>query len=110
MAGAFAEAESRWPGLHTAASGDLLLEDIRAWRKAQCARVGWDILTPLFGVDTAQLARELISEGLRAALCCVDNNPTAAIFVCHDFAAALPDAPTVIAAPTREYGEFHTVD
>src|SRR3546814_590702 len=73
MAGALAETESRWPGLHTAAFGDLLLEDIRAWRQAQCARVGWDILTPLFGADTAQLAREMIREGLRAALCCVDT-------------------------------------
>src|SRR3546814_3432126 len=27
MAGALAETESRWPGLHTAAFGDLLLED-----------------------------------------------------------------------------------
>src|SRR3546814_4890300 len=60
MAGALAETESRWPGLHTAAFGDLLLEDIRAWRQAQCARVGWDILTPLFGADNAQLAREMI--------------------------------------------------
>src|SRR3546814_20076087 len=43
MAGALAEPESRWPGLHTAAFGDLLLEDIRAWRQAQCARVGWEL-------------------------------------------------------------------
>src|SRR5690606_30009530 len=60
MAGALAEARSRWPGLRTAAFGDLLLEDIRAWRQAQCARAGWEILTPLFGADTAGLAREML--------------------------------------------------
>src|SRR3546814_6494000 len=42
MARALAQAGERWPGLRTAAFGDLLLEDIRAWRQAQCARVGWD--------------------------------------------------------------------
>src|SRR3546814_10437961 len=92
MAGAWAETESRWTGLHTAACGDLLLEDIRAWRQAQCARVGWDILPPLFGADTAQLAREMIREGLRAALCCVDKQQLDASFAGHDFDAALLDA------------------
>src|SRR3546814_18671096 len=73
MARALAQAGERWPGLRTAAFGDLLLEDIRAWRQAQCARVGWDLMTPLFGADTARLAREMLAGGLRAALCCVDQ-------------------------------------
>src|SRR3546814_3856418 len=108
MAGALAETESRWPGLHTAAFGDLLLEDIRAWRQAQCARVGWDILTPLFGADTAQLAREMIREGLRAALCCVDTQQLDASFAGHDFDAALLDALHDGVDPCGENGEFHT--
>src|SRR3546814_5217286 len=45
MARTLAQAGERWPGLRTAAFGDLLLEDIRAWRQAQCARVGWDLMT-----------------------------------------------------------------
>src|SRR3546814_18114124 len=84
MAGALAETESRWPGLHTAAFGDLLLEDIRAWRQAHCARVGRAILTPLFGADTAQLAREKIRGGPRAALFCVDPQPLDAPFSVPD--------------------------
>src|SRR3546814_12373748 len=90
MAGALAEAESRWPGLHTTAFGDLLLEDIRAWRQAQCARIGWEILTPLFGADTAQLSREMIRQGLRPPLCCVDPQQLDAPFAGPDFAAAPP--------------------
>src|SRR5690606_38021927 len=69
MAGALAEAERRWPGLRTAAFGDLLLEDIRAWRQAQCARVGWDILTPLFGADTASPSDAKCSPGTCAPRC-----------------------------------------
>src|SRR5690606_39955457 len=64
---------ARWPGLRTAAFGDLFLEDIRQWRAQQLARAGWELLTPLFGQDTAALARRTQAEGLRAELCCVDT-------------------------------------
>src|SRR3546814_14103765 len=110
MAGALAETESRWPGLHTAAFGDLLLEDIRAWRQAQCARVGWDILTPLFGADTAQPAREMIRAGLRAALCCVDTQQLDACFAGHDFDAALLVALPEGGDPCGENGELTDCD
>ncbi|MFC3714586.1 ATP-binding protein [Luteimonas soli] len=108
MAGTLAEAESRWPGLRTAAFGDLLLEDIRAWRQAQCARVGWEVLTPLFGADTAGLAREMLAGGLRASLCCVDTRQLDASFAGRDFDAALLDALPAGVDPCGENGEFHT--
>src|SRR3546814_5266866 len=66
-------ARVRWPDLATIAYGDLFLADIRAWREALCARLGWTPLFPLFGGDTAALAREMIAGGLRASLCCVDT-------------------------------------
>ncbi|MDN5781260.1 MAG: ATP-binding protein [Luteimonas sp.] len=108
MAGALAEAAARWPGLRTAAFGDLLLEDIRAWRQAQCARMGWDILTPLFGVDTAQLARNMLAGGLRARLCCVDTQQLDATFAGRDFDATLLDDLPDGVDPCGENGEFHT--
>ena len=108
MARALAAAGERWPGLRTAAFGDLLLEDLRAWRQAQCARAGWDILTPLFGADTAQLARDMLDGGLRARLCCVDTRQMDAAFAGRDFNAALVgDLPAGV-DPCGENGEFHT--
>ncbi|HRN62687.1 MAG TPA: ATP-binding protein, partial [Luteimonas sp.] len=62
MADALLEASRRWPGLRTVAFGDLLLEDIRAYREANLARIGWEVVTPLFGRDTAALAREMIRD------------------------------------------------
>ena len=108
MARALAEAGERWPGLCTAAFGDLLLEDIRAWRQAQCARVGWDVMTPLFGADTASLAREMLAGGLRAALCCVDTQQLDIAFAGRDFDAALLDALPDGVDRCGENGEFHT--
>lgn len=108
VAGALAQARMQWPALDTLATGDLLLEDVRAWREASCARLGWKLETPLFGTDTARLAREMIAGGLRATLCCVDTTQLDAAFCGRDFdAALLADLPTHV-DPCGENGEFHT--
>ena len=108
MADAIARARDRWPGLRTMAFGDLFLEDIRAWRVANLARVGWDAVTPLFGRDTASLAHEMIDGGLRAQLCCVDTQQLDAGFAGRDFdRALLGELPAHVDA-CGENGEFHT--
>ena len=108
MSHALAQAAQRWPGLRTAAFGDLFLEDIRAYREQRCAAIGWRVLTPLFGSDTAALAREMIDGGLRAALCCVDSEQLDARFAGREFdAALLRDLPPAC-DPCGENGEFHT--
>jgi len=108
MADALARAARRWPRLRTAAFGDLLLEDIRAYREQNLARVGWQLLTPLFGCDTAALAREMIDGGLRADLCCVDTRQLDAGFAGRAFDHALLDALPGGVDPCGENGEFHT--
>ncbi|MBO9715625.1 MAG: ATP-binding protein, partial [Pseudoxanthomonas sp.] len=92
MTRALAEAAARWPGLRTAAFGDLFLADIRAYREQRLAAAGWELLTPLFGSDTAALARRMQADGLRAHLCCVDTQQLDARFAGHAFDGALLDA------------------
>jgi uncharacterized protein (TIGR00290 family) len=105
---ALAQARDRWPGLETIAFGDLFLADVRAWREALCTRLGWRIETPLFGADTASLAREMIAGGLRATLCCVDTTQLDAEFSGREFDAdLLADLPAAV-DPCGERGEFHT--
>lgn len=108
FAGALAQARAQWPDLDTIAFGDLFLEDVRAYREALCARLGWRVETPLFGHDTLQLARAMIAGGLRAALCCVDTTQLDADFGGREFdATLLRDLPAGI-DPCGERGEFHT--
>jgi uncharacterized protein (TIGR00290 family) len=108
MAAALADAAQRWPSLRTVAFGDLFLEDIRAYRVQNLAKIGWEVLTPLFGADTATLAREMIDGGLRAHLCCVDTQQLDARFAGHAFDATLLDALPAGVDPCGENGEFHT--
>jgi len=109
FADGLAHAWNRWPGLDTIAFGDLLLEDVRAWREAMCDTLGWRIETPLFGRDTAQLAREMQAGGLRARVCCVDTKQLDARFAGREFdAQLLADLPSGC-DPCGENGEFHTL-
>lgn len=105
---ALARVQARWPEVGSIAFGDLFLADIRAWREALCARLGWTPLFPLFGSDTATLARSMIEGGLRAHLCCVDTTQLGAEFAGQAFDARLLDALPAGIDPCGEHGEFHT--
>lgn len=102
------QAAERWPGIRDIAYGDLFLADIRDWRDALCARHGWQAHYPLFGADTARLAREMIAGGLRAHLCCVDTGQLDTRFAGHAFDGDLLDALPPAIDPCGERGEFHT--
>ncbi|WP_433853695.1 ATP-binding protein [Stenotrophomonas nitritireducens] len=108
MAQTLDEARRQWPGLRTLAFGDLLLEDIRQWRQQQYAALDWDCLFPLFGQDTAALARQMIDAGLRARLCCVDTHRLDAAFAGRAFDHALLHALPAGIDACGENGEFHT--
>lgn len=108
MTTALEAAQGRWPGLATLAFGDLLLEDIRQWREQQYAALGWGSLFPLFGRDTASLARQMIAGGLYARLCCVDTRHLDAAFAGRLFNLALLAALPEGIDACGENGEFHT--
>ncbi len=102
------QARQRWPQLQHIAFGDLFLGDIRRYREELCARLGWTPLFPLFGRDTAKLARDMLAGGLRAQVCCVDTQQLDAGFCGRAFDADLLDALPVSVDPCGERGEFHT--
>lgn len=108
FADALTQARLRWPQLARIAFGDLFLADIRAWREALCKRLGWSAEFPLFGADTAALAREMQAGGLRARLCCVDTTQLDACYAGRVFDTALLDALPATVDPCGEHGEFHT--
>ena len=90
------------------AFADLLLEDIRRYREDRLAGTGLTPIFPLFGADTAALAREMIAGGLGARLTCIDPRVLGRAFAGREFdAALLADLPPSV-DPCGERGEFHT--
>ena len=104
-----AAARERWPGLERIAFGDLFLADVRAWREALLQRCGWHGVFPLWGEDTADLARRFVAAGHRAVLTCVDTTRLAADFAGREFDADLLDSLPAGCDPCGEHGEFHTL-
>ena len=72
-------------GIYGIAFGDLFLEDVRTYRERQLAGTGLKPIFPIWGMDTAGLAREMISSGLRARLTCVDTQALPASFAGREF-------------------------
>lgn len=90
------------------AFGDLFLEDVRAYRERMLDGTGLTPLFPLWGRPTAELAKEMLAEGLKARLTCVDPKVLPRHFVGRDFDAdLLADLPAGV-DPCGERGEFHS--
>jgi uncharacterized protein (TIGR00290 family) len=106
MAEAFAAAPLS--GVEVVAFGDLFLEDVRAYREGRLAAAGKRGLFPLWGHDTADLAREFLDDGFEATLVCVDPRALDAAFCGRRYdERLLAELPPGV-DPCGENGEFHT--
>jgi hypothetical protein len=76
-------------GIAVAAFGDLFLEDIRRYREAKLSATGLRPISPIWGIPTNDLAREMIAGGLRARLTCVDPKQLPPAFAGREFDSAL---------------------
>ena len=95
-------------GVRRVAFGDIFLEDLRAYRESNLAKVGMQALFPIWKRDTRELAREFVRQGFRAITVCVDPRVLDASFAGREldatFFAELPPG----VDPCGENGEFHT--
>lgn len=90
------------------AYGDLFLEDVRRYREELATRAGFAPLFPIWGRDTATLAREVVDAGYEAYLTCVDTAQLDASFAGRRYDHALLDEFPASVDPCGERGEFHT--
>lgn len=95
-------------GVRAMAFGDLHLEDVRAYREALLSGSGIDPVFPLWGLDTARLARTMIEAGVEARITSLDperlDRELAGRPLDHDLLDRLPSG----VDPCGEWGEFHT--
>ena len=103
-----ARARAAFPSVGTIAFGDLFLEDVRAYRERLLAPHSWQPLFPLWGLDTAPLARQFVADGFRAIVCCVDTQQLAPEWAGRDYDSEFLDTLPHAVDPCGERGEFHT--
>ena len=96
------------PAVTAIAFGDLFLADVRAYRERLLESTGFEPMFPIWGVDTAELARRFVRDGFAARIVCVDTTQLDGSFAHRVFDdSLLADLPTGV-DPCGERGEFHT--
>jgi len=95
-------------GYTHAVSGDLFLEDLKAYREALYAKDAIDCLFPIWKINTTEMLEEFISLGFKAVIVCVNNN-----FLDKSFCGRLIDRSFINDLPQNvdpcgENGEYHS--
>jgi uncharacterized protein (TIGR00290 family) len=95
-------------GIDAIAFGDLYLQDIRQYREAQFGTCGLELLFPVWGKPTRQLAEEMLRAGVKARLSCVDPKSIPPEWAGRDYDENLLSDLSPSVDPCAENGEFHT--
>ena len=95
-------------GVRKVAFGDIFLEDLRAYREKNLARVGMTALFPLWKRDTRELIRFFHQQRFRAIAACVDTKVLDPSFAGRELDESFFRDLPPHADPCGENGEFHT--
>ncbi len=95
-------------GVRSVAFGDIFLEDLRAYRERNLARIGMTALFPIWKRDTRELIRRFHAAGFRALAVCIDPKVLDRSFAGRELDDSFfSDLPAGV-DPCGENGEFHT--
>jgi uncharacterized protein (TIGR00290 family) len=95
-------------GIRTVAFGDIFLEDLRAYREKNLARIGMTALFPIWKRDTGELIRNFHASRFRAIAVCIDPRVLDRSFAGRELDESFfRDLPAGV-DPCGENGEFHT--
>lgn len=95
-------------GYAAAVFGDIDLQAHRDWEEKVCAAAGIEPVLPLWHRNRLELAREVIDQGFRAVVVCVDSRYLPDEFCGREYDDSfLADLPPQVDA-CGENGEFHT--
>ena len=95
-------------GVRTVAFGDIFLEDLRAYREKNLARIGMTALFPIWKRDTRELIRYFHEHHFRAIAACVDSKVLDPSFAGRELNESFFHDLPPHADPCGENGEFHT--
>lgn len=90
------------------AFGDLYLEDVRDYRVERLEGTGITPIFPLWGMDTRALSEEMIANGLRAVMTCIDPRKVPESLAGHEYNEVFLEQMPAGMDPCGENGEFHS--
>jgi uncharacterized protein (TIGR00290 family) len=100
--------EQKAKGIEYVIFGDIFLEDLRAYRDNNLAKVGMKGVYPLWKKDTTQLANDFIKQGFKTILCCTSDAYLSDKEVGELYTPELLKNLPANVDPCGENGEFHS--
>src|SRR5207245_2906096 len=97
-------------GVRKVAFGDIFLEDLRAYREKNLARIGMAALFPIWKHDTRELIRYFHDQRFRAVAVCIDTKVLDPSFAGRELTESFFRDLPATADPCGENGEVHTSD
>jgi uncharacterized protein (TIGR00290 family) len=95
-------------GVRKVAFGDIFLEDLRAYREKNLARIGMTAIFPIWKRNTRELIRAFHAHQFRAVAVCVDSKVLDPSFAGRELDESFFRDLPPHADPCGENGEFHT--
>jgi uncharacterized protein (TIGR00290 family) len=95
-------------GFTHVAFGDLFLEDVRKYREQKLAGTGLTPIFPIWGIPTDELAIDMVENGLRSIITCVNPKQLDRSFAGRKFDRSLLDDLPAGVDRCGERGEFHS--
>src|SRR6266481_321509 len=95
-------------GVRKVAFGDIFLEDLRAYREKNLARIGMTALFPIWKRDTLELIRFFHQQCFRAVAACIDTRVLDPSFAGRELDKSFFRNLPPLADRCGENGEFHT--
>ncbi len=95
-------------GVNSVAFGDIFLEDLRAYREKNLARIGMRGIFPIWKRETRGLVTELCRLGFKAIITCVDTQVLGKEFAGRQISEQFLEELPLHVDACGENGEFHT--
>jgi uncharacterized protein (TIGR00290 family) len=95
-------------GVSSVVFGDIFLENVKEYREDNLKKVGMKGIFPLWGKDTAKLARTFIDVGFKAIVTCVDSHMLDKKFAGRAYDKRFLRELHPDTDPCGENGEFHS--
>lgn len=95
-------------GVEAIVFGDILLEDLKAYREKQLEKVGLKAIFPLWGIPTDILAEHIIDEGFKTMICCLNDQQLPKSLIGKTLDKSIIKQIAHNADPCGEHGEYHT--
>ena len=95
-------------GIQHVIFGDIFLEDLRAYREQNMAKIGMQCVFPIWKLDTKWLIHDFIAKEFKTVTCCINDGYLDENWVGKEIDKTFVEQLPGNVDPCGENGEFHT--